>query len=207
MHLCHPDLLLCFYTIARGNHVRVYHHLLLGSASDHDLGLLIGQPSAILSIEGDDVGQGATIREKLENTDTWRGKQQQQQQLHLQEMILLTYLLAFKLGGQSPVEGASQATGVERPGVQQCITTLLVDSRNYTLQVGLTDHRQDGRRQIQAELSHGGPDQCYHGDGSRATVCVCVCNTHRNSDQASLLLTVAAHTRTEAARTAVRMVS
>lgn len=56
------------------------------------------------------------------------------------EMILPAYLLAFKLGGQSPIEWASQPTGVELPGVEQHLATLLVDPRHYTLQVQLADH-------------------------------------------------------------------
>lgn len=56
LYLCHPDLVFCGYAVARGNHVSVYHHLLQGTASYHDLGLLIGQPRAILGIKGDGVG-------------------------------------------------------------------------------------------------------------------------------------------------------
>lgn len=51
-----------------------------------------------------------------------------------------TYLLAFKLGGQSPVERASQPTGVEVPGVQQHVAALLVNPRHHALQVQLTNH-------------------------------------------------------------------
>lgn len=49
------------------------------------------------------------------------------------------YLVAFELGGQSPVEWAGQPAGIELSGVEQHVTALLVNSRYYIYQVRLTD--------------------------------------------------------------------
>lgn len=63
-----------------------------------------------------------------------------------------TYLLAFKLGGQPPVEWAGQPAGVEVPGVQQHVAALLVNSGHDAPQVGLSNHGQEAGRLIQSDL-------------------------------------------------------
>lgn len=67
------------------------------------------------------------------------GKRQRHHQVPSVNIFGQRYLLAFELGGQSPVEWTDKPAGVELSGVKQHVAAILVNSRYAPLQVRLTD--------------------------------------------------------------------